>query len=321
MGEAKRRKLSDPTYGTSPKQSVGSTQSRKLLLSPYAAENGGFGILGDLPLLQAIQPSVLYWDSVTVPIPMPGMLPQWEAAIDYLVRVGAVERYDVQQENSYRGSSTLALFAQDFCTRLTSASNAGTQLSIMCPLGGQAALIAFFSSIAGVSGEGEVERRQFIEMSIREALPVPPVGVALQEIVEFKARRSAELKELNRAIDHLAVKLSGVEKLEDAVRVGREEIETALSDLDRVFSEKWTSRMLSSLRMNMGSIATGAAVAGGSAVLDLGLTAVATAALGGMAKPTIQAALGSFVGRKSPERATPYVYAYQVGRELKLPSA
>jgi hypothetical protein len=250
---------------------------------------------------------------------MPGSLPQWEAAVDYLVKEGAVERYDVQEGNVYRSSSTIALFARDFCNRLASSSLSGDQFSIMCPLGDQDALIAFFNSIAGVGGEGETERRQFIEMSIREALPVPPLGIALQEVLEFKARRSAELKELNRVIDHLSVKLSGVDRLEDAVRVGREEVQVALNDLDRVFSEKWTSRLLSSLRMNAGSIMTGATVAGGSALLDLGLTAVATGAAGGLVKPAIQAAVSSFIGRKIPDRAAPYVYAYQVGRELKLP--
>jgi len=286
--------------------------NRALLLSPYSADGDSFGILGDLRILQALRPAVLYWDKVAVPIVAPGMLPILEGDVDYLVSAGAVERRNVMSQNSFIADrNTVAFLARDFLQASRHSA------SIMCPVGDQATLIKFLEIVAGEVGTDQPSKRDVLIMSIRDALPAPPDGVAFQEILEFRIRRADELKRLNQAIDLLAVQLSGADKLEDAVRVARDQVQAALRDIDKVFSEKWPARVLSSIQMNIPSIAGSSLVAAAGTAFELGLNFAIGAAASGAAKPAIQAVFGSFVGRKIPDRAAPFVFAYEAGKELQ----
>lgn len=193
-----------------------------------------------------------------------------------------------------------------------------TTLSLLFPDGNPAGLQNYYRRSLGepdVTGFSDV--RQTLELAFRDALPAPPRGTPFQEVLEFKARRKDQLNQLNIAIDGLALQLSGVPSLEDAVRFGKNHIEGALGELDKVFAERWSSRLLSTLRANLGSILTGAGM-GALAAPTLELSALIGAGLGGLGKPVVQAAITSVVGpRKVSDKATPFLYAYQAQKELK----
>lgn len=290
---------------------------RRLLLSPYSVDEKSFGLLGDIPLMAAMNPSVLYWDQVDVPIPMPGSLPIWEQLLDHLIAEGAVRKYPVQSENVFDSSYSIRLFANDFLSRISAAGESREEVwSIFCPAGNNQSLIHFFSRIANVP-ISELKKHQTIEIALRDALPVPPSGTAIQEILEFKRSRQDELAELNATIDRLSVQLSGVPSVEDAVQTGKGSIEKALKDIDKVMSEKWTKRILSTLRTNLPSIATGA-ILGGAAAPTFDAPILVGAAGGGLIKPVLQATLSAVLASpKIPERATPFLYAYHAQQELK----
>lgn len=295
---------------------------RKLLLSPYACSGGGISTLGDVPLLAAIRPAILYWDGISTVIPVSGLQPCWENAVEYLKKEGALEVANVLPSNSFT-SGSFSVFASDFLQRLAAISaDQSNQWSLMFPMGDQQSLVSQFAKIAGSELVTLLEptKKQTLDPALQNALPVPPADTAWQEILEFKAKRGDELKRLQKEIDRLAVQLSGAESLQDAVRVGRDAVQDALADIDKVCSERWPTRILSTLRANVGSLAAGAIVGGGAVAASGGLTLPIVFAAGGRAllAPTIKVAVETVLpSRKVPERASPYVYAYEASRAFQ----
>lgn len=169
----------------------------------------------------------------------------------------------------------------------------------------------------GQPGQHTAIKKQVLEVSLKNVLPVPPPDTAFEDLLAFKNRRRDELQELHGAIDRLSTELSGAENLDDAVRVGQEIVKRALADLDRVFSETWPHRFLGTIRANLGSVMVGAAT-GAAAAPFAELPAVVGAAAGGALRPLFEASVSTVVGRHEvPERAEPYVYAYATGREIR----
>jgi len=193
------------------------------------------------------------------------------------------------------------------------------EFSLLSPIGGEDELVKYFRMLSGsLEATENSSVRRTLELALRDALPVPPDGVAFDDILEFKQGRTDELSQLTNAIEGLSVQLSGAETLEDAVRVGKQTVDSALTELDRVFSEKWTSRLRSSLRMGFTPVVSAAIGGGLTSTLTAELSLIGTAALTAGAPPLIEAVVKSFATTSAvPERAKPYLYAYQAGQVLK----
>lgn len=288
---------------------------RRLLISPYAGTGGTFVGLGDAYIIQALYAGVLYWDEIILPRGM-GRQPNVDIIMDYLCGEGVAV---VAKHELAAKSGLVTDYAKDLLNLAESLwTDEKHRSSVLFPLGDYRSLQEYYYNKVGlelVSAKGETTYHT-LDMAFRDALPAPPQGTPFQEVLEFKARRADQLKQLNIAMDQLAVQSSGVPSLDDAVRVGKQTVEGALTELEKVFSEKWQSRTLSTLRANLGSIVSGALMgAVGAPAVELPL--LAGAAIGGTAKPLIQATINTFVApKKLPEKASPYLYAYQAQREL-----
>jgi len=289
---------------------------RKLYLVPYAVMDGGFATLGDVPQIQALRPAILYWDEVTVPVPIPGMLPILDGHLDFLRSANVVRTYNIQPTNSF-SSEVYVKFANDLSQQLTAMAGQN-DWSVMCPAGNQQSLIEFCRRIAGGnSSTTGGSSQKMLEMAFRDALPVPPDGIAFDDILDFKDRRKDELNELNLELDLLSVELSGAESLDEALRVGKQKIESSLVAIDKVFSEKWISRVRSSLQLSVPMVMAGSIV-GAVSASKLELSALDGAAVGAIATPMLEAMIKSFQSSgKIPERARPFLYAYEAGRQFR----
>lgn len=212
--------------------------------SPYEIRpDGGFSILADMPALVALPTALLYWDRLAIPLIAPGMLPRLEEQVDFLVAQGEAEPWLVKQQNILTFPADYSHFVQDFAARVGERKKRlGEIWSVISPRGGEGDLTAYLERDA--SDQNVANRTRVLEMTLREALPMPPPGTPHQDIIAFKRKRAENLVELHEAIEELAVALSGAENLDDAVRVGQRRITRALQELDAVINEPWPKRLV-----------------------------------------------------------------------------
>jgi hypothetical protein len=181
----------------------------------------------------------------------------------------------------------------------------------VCPIGNYQGTSQFLAKLADRGSPKLQTKKLVLELALTDALPAPPPDTAFQDIIHFKRQRADKLQELQHAIEMLSASLSGAEEIAEALTVGQNEISKILNDIDRIFGEKWPKRLYKTLRTSIGSIAVGAA-GGALAAGSLDIPLVVAAGLGAGAKPLLSAALTTIIGdRKLPERATPYIYAYE----------
>ncbi|WP_139186605.1 DUF6236 family protein [Sulfitobacter delicatus] len=86
-----------------------------------------------------------------------------------------------------------------------------------------------------------------VEVTLRKALPVPDREVPYEDLLDFKAKRKEQLDRLHSEISLLAGKY--IHNKDDATALGLAlmDLRTALSDLEKVYSERWTVRALKDL--------------------------------------------------------------------------
>lgn len=259
--------------------------------------------------------AVLYWDKVTVPILAPGMAPELDAEIDMLEAEDCAVKWYYKNENSFSSEDAHA-FAGHFVDGIAARLRDSDQWSVIIPGDGDVDVATYQSNLEARLGPDRQAGRT-ITLALLDALPVCPPDTPFQDIIDFKRQRADQLANLHNEIAYVSASLSGSDDLEASLHAGKERVSSALSDLDRVFSEKWSARVLTALRANTGSIAAGAlggAVAAGHGGFSIPLTALA----GGAVVPVIEAAVnGLMTPRSLPDRATPYLYAIDAQKTLR----
>jgi hypothetical protein len=136
----------------------------------------------------------------------------------------------------------------------------------------------FFLPIDGL------ERKQSVEVDLYRALPIPTRAVPLQDVLEFKQRRSSELAALRAALDELYLEVGKAADIPRARIHAIETLEMRLNELHRVFGEKWNTRMVTSLKVELSAPALVATSVSAAALAStFGLSIPACAALGAVA--------------------------------------
>lgn len=288
---------------------------RAIVISPLDLGPRGFSTLGDSPFLKMIPSALLYWDKFAIPVAIPGMLPALESNLDFLIREGAAESWFMKRQNSMVASNIPGLIAslrQGFEQRL---KREGETWSLVSAPGFEGDFSHILDAIG--MGGGERKQRQVLELALVDALPAPPYNTPYADILLFKEQRRDHFELLHLAIERLAASLAGVQELDDAVRIGREQIGEALSELDRVLYERWSNRLLNTLRAAFGEIVVGAG-AGLAAAQQVSLPIAVSTVAGAVGFPLIKAAVNSIVAPAAvPHRLQPFVYAVHAQHQFR----
>lgn len=275
----------------------------------------GTGILAPHAIRNEIPNALLYWDSLTVPILAAGMAPELDADIEMLEGEGCATSWYYKQRNSFSSNDAHAFaghFVDGISQRLRDKEH---RWSLIIPRNTDIDLPSYQAHLEAKLGSN-TNRSKTISLTLLNSLPVCPPDTPYLDIIDFKRKRSDHLNNLHSEIDHLSASLSGSDDLEYALHVAKERVAAALLELDRVLSERWSSRVLSSLRTNTGSIAAGALAGAGTAGAT-GLSLPLMAMAGGAAGAAIEAVVnGLMTPRNLPERAAPYLYAIEAQRAL-----
>ncbi len=143
-----------------------------------------------------------------------------------------------------------------------------------------------------------------IEVQLKNALPVPDRDVPYEDLLEFKLSRSEQIQRLHAELSQVASRYVGAMDDEKALLLALQDVNVAVSDLQRVYEEKWVKKVTKNL--------TSAFALDG--VLPAGVTYLAgatldTAFLAGAAVTIVRSAVSASLPVK--HKNNPYSYALE----------
>ncbi|MFV8845138.1 DUF6236 family protein [Serratia fonticola] len=170
----------------------------------------------------------LYWDKIV--IPTNNILRSKIPNEIELMRCGVLERISVDLDEI--NSETYP----KFCV--------SSQIKIVDELRAQDKTTDWRNHFLGnqvVLPSQDATTMQAVRVELSGLLPVPPAGTPLHEILEFKARRAAELDALHEHLDgiYLEIMASGDINLQRTKSFSR--LKDAIADLDKLNDEGWRS--------------------------------------------------------------------------------
>lgn len=155
----------------------------------------------------------------------------------------------------------------------------------------------------------EVGRSTLVELV--GSLPLPPAGTPIENILEFKRKRAAELQHLRAALDDIYLKISDSNDQEMAFKIAAEQLDKSIEDLLKSSREWWKSINISDTKtlINLGRDSMAPFLVGAAFQMP-----AAGAIVGG-----VGAVLSIAAGIKSKlksDRKSPFWYAVSVKREI-----
>lgn len=289
---------------------------RCVCIATVAFDDYRVATIGSHYVREQIPNAALYWDQVTIPIFANGLERALDDDIEALEAEGCAIRWQYKDTNSFDMNEFMQFpnyVVDGIISRLLSKED---EWSVLIPNQTIHGIENYQANLLSRLGRNQTKQNT-LALSFLNALPVCPPDTPFQDILDFKRHRIDQLNQLHEEIAVLSASLSGSDDLEGSLRAGHQRIERALSELDRVFSERWTTRLMTALRTNTGSIIAGAlggATVSGAAGFSLPLMTLA----GGTTIPVMEAVVNQIMtGPSIPDRAMPYLYAIEVRRELR----
>lgn len=302
MGEAKRRKQFDPSYGKKPKLGRGLVVS-----SPVEIRNGSLlaksGQLDPAELRFAL----LFWDRIAWPrsrvISFPG-----NAESEFLEQSSVLIRPAVPPE---RSGPLPTVFAN---------SHIAAFLELDAKEPGCWSLSEGDRSFSYEQASNLLVANRGVSVELYRSIPIPSADVPLQDILEFRGRRQPELIALRHEINEYARLIVNSNDQDAVLQAQRERIDQSCADVIRVTTERRLPFTISDFKftteIEVGKLALGA-VAGLIAAPTIGLPLVG-AAVGGLALAAVSGLKISadFGLNRAASKANPFRYVYSLHEEI-----
>lgn len=169
---------------------------------------------------------VMYWDKVVIPgnnLVYIGV-PEEED----LISCGAIERPRVGFQGSYQGDQiTYAILS---CQSIVASHLVHDK---------SADWVIHQIGKTGVYPEQFNQQRNIIRVDLANVLPVPNAETPINEVLEFKERRSSELKELHDALDEFYEQILSAPDPDLASKKAVSRLQESILTLDKVSNEKF----------------------------------------------------------------------------------
>ena len=263
-----------------------------------------FFTVGDMPFLNAVPAAVLYWDKVYTPIAIRGMAPQYDDAVEGLVALGVAESFDLKSENSF-SSNDIGSMISSYASSLAELDSRASEVWSVMPLieNQDASLAAQATPYLPQSTKTTAS----IEVQLKNALPVPDRDVPYEDLLEFKAARKDQIQRLHVELSQVASRYVDCLDEEKALALALNDVNSAVSDLQRVYEEKWVKKVTKNLTSAFavdGVLPAGVTYLAG---VDFDKAFIAGAGLA-ILKSTVTASLSN------KHRENPYSYALHAGK-------
>jgi hypothetical protein len=243
---------------------------------------------------------LLYWDKLDWPDNNIISIQDDSAEVAFLESVGILERTRIRLTSVSRHIGYAMLEAQAAALAERNSKEPG------------AWSLAQQSRVLVSSPTGSVDARS-IEVELYSSLPVPSQDVSLEEILEFKSRRDAELAQFRAAMDALYQETARAADIPRAKLQAQDQLQKAIQDLNNAFGESFSRRLLASLKveLNVPNIAAGAA-----ASVAFGFPIEMGAAVGAVAGAVKFDMAHIRKGANIPASLRDYAYLHHIEREL-----
>jgi hypothetical protein len=291
MGEQKRR-AAFGARGASRSNSVG-----RGLLFPSLIKDFGGNVISTVKIPEEdLASAVLYWDKMACPTN--NLIHASFPREDLLVKEGLLIRPRAVAYGTFGGDSVVALMEHAQVEQFAALEKEAPGFWCMTE-----------SDPTRYSETSAFENGRSLLVELSGSLPLPPTGTPIEEMLEFKRKRAAELERMRAALDDLYLKIASSADEHMAMQKATQELDRSISDLLKSSKEWWKLVKLSDLKTlgNLGaSTITGALI---------GMTALPTAGAivgGGGAVLSIANGIKS---KLKADRASPYWYAVSVQRE------
>ena len=307
LGEARRRKRDDPTFGRLPKSTM--DMSRGIVVSsPVNLDDTKITLEGSGLDAQELRHWLLFWDELAWPT---SNLIHVAGGPDetFLEEAGVLSRPRMQMYGTFAGSAAmsephLAAFKKlddespgKWCLATGERSFNWTQMPLT-------------ETNAAV-------------LELHRAIPVPNIDVPLAEVLEFKQRRRDEIRRLRAEIDIYVATVHAATDSDAVLLAKAHEIERACADLLRVGHEwKYPVRLTdlkASIEFKPGDVILKAVELGtiGHFAFDMGAVG---ALLGGILGVSLSSGLklsGTLIkNERLNPRSTPFQYVHSFHKEL-----
>lgn len=247
---------------------------------------------------------LLYWDKLDWPDNNIISLGDGGPDIEFLKRAGVLER-TVIRFGGFSGNIGYAMLGMQV---------AALQIRNAKDPGGWS--LAQDSQTLVASTEGTVETRG-IEVELYSAVPVPTGDVSYEDVLEFKRRRSDELMCFRSAMDDLYQEVIGAADIPRAKLQAIARLEKAVQELNDVFGESFSRRLLSSLKIELNLPNVAAFAAGGAATAStFGIPLAIGASVGAVAAAVKFDLAHIRKGANIPDQLRDYAYLHHIEREL-----
>ena len=315
MGQAKQRKASDPLYGKPDLDQASDTFNRAhsptlrglIVSNPIKIE--GTTLSSSSPHLdvQDLRSSLLYWDRLSWPKnPIIGSPPNNDEK--FLRDEGVL----IRPKTEIKGGGQITDIFQTFSIALL--QHYEKTLPGIWSIGN--------STNSILVNEGAKATLDGTLLQLYNAIPVPAANVPLNEILEFKQKRHAELLSLRAHFKSLVTEIQGSADSVDALNSKLAEVDHACANLISVTRE-WQvpvklSSINASLNFNIGKGFESAAKAWTAAGdLGLGQTGAVLAAVAAGIQSQIK--ISPDISLRSIRKgASPFRYAYLIERDLRV---
>lgn len=306
MGEAKRRKTDEPTFGLLPKSTFQIARGI-VVSSPVNLDGASFTIQGGLDA-QELRHWLLFWDELAWPT---SNLIHVAGGLDeiFLEEAGVLSRPRMPMYGTFAGSDAVSkphlaafkILDDDEPGKWSLATGARSFNWSQMPLTNTNAAV----------------------FELHRAIPVPNHDVPIAEVLEFKQRRRDEIKRLRTEIDIYAAVVRAAGDPQTVLNAKAAEIELACADLLRVGHEwRYPVRLTdlkASIEFKPGDVILDAIKIGaaGHFAFDMGALG---ALLGGILGVTLGSGLklsGTLQNSVLPNpRSTPFQYVHSFHKEL-----
>lgn len=300
MGEAKRRRESDPNFGRIPRNET----KRGVVINPGYRSLGPNGFSVDTSVLpRLLRQCLLYWDRIEWPdnnlVSIGG-----GSDIDYLISAGVLQRTRIVYQGAFGGDLT-PVFAQG---QLRAFEHLESKEPGVWSLA-QANDELFFDGL-------DIPKMRSLEIQFYDALPYLPEIVSFEDILEFKLKYNAELLGLRAYMDEAYSSVIESSDLARSRMVAFDRIAAAMSDIERALggSKLPVFKASFSIDIKLDALATKVGFGAGIAK-SLGMPIELGAGLGAL----ISMLKLQIVSTPTPKdvRAGPFAYLYRAGRELR----
>lgn len=307
MGEAKRRKRDEATFGRLPKADI--ERPRGIVVSsPVNLDGAGFTLHGGGLDAQELRHWLLFWDELAWPT---SNLVHVAGGADetFLEEAGVLSRPRILMSGAFFGADVIAQPHLAAFKRLD-----GEVPGKWCLATGESSFNW---------AQMPLSETNAAVLELYRAIPVPNDDVPLAEVLEFKQRRRDEINRLRAEIDIYVAAVHAAAEPHAVLNSKASEIEGACADLLRVGHEwKYPVRLTdlkASIEFKPGDVILKAIQTGaiGHFVFDMGTVG---ALLGGMLGVTLSSGLKLSGTLQKTERlnprSTPFQYVHSFHKEL-----